>query len=302
MSPENGHANPDVRLAPVREHAERLSERLPGLLVQAERVASTVAQGVHGRRRTGVGETFWQFRLYQTGDSAKDIDWRQSARSRHLFVREQEWEAAQSVWIWCDLSRSMRFASHKRLQTKLDRAVLLTLALGAMLVRGGERVALLMPGERPRGGRQGLNALSRALASAETTDEALPPPVELPRFGRLVLISDFLEPVDVLRDRLGPHVGRAIGGSLLQILDPAEETLPYEGRVLFEGLEAEGLALVRNVGSVRQRYRSRLEAHEESLKSLVSRWGWRVATHRTDRAVEAALLTLYQMLAPRALR
>lgn len=301
MPPSPDKPSAGLQLAPLRERGERFAERLPGLLVDAQRVASTVAQGVHGRRRPGVGETFWQYRLYQTGDSAHDIDWRQSARTRHLFVREQEWEAAQSVWIWCDLSASMRFSSHTRIQSKIDRAILLTLALGAMLVRGGERVALLAPGERPRGGQHGLNALTRALASERVTDP-LPPAIELPRFARLVLVSDFLEPVDELRERLGPHVGRAIEASLLQILDPAEETLPYDGRVLFEGLESEGLALVRNVGNVRARYRARLEAHRENLSRLVGRWGWRLITHRTDRSVEAALLALYQMLAPRTLR
>ena len=94
-----------------REAGEQLGGRLPPLMIEADRVASTVAQGVHGRRRIGVGETFWQFRTYQPGDAAADIDWRQSARSRHLFVREQEWEAAASVWLWCDLSPSMGFRS-----------------------------------------------------------------------------------------------------------------------------------------------------------------------------------------------
>ncbi len=133
----------------LRQAAESLSQRLPSLLVEAERVSATVAPGVHGRRRTGMGETFWQFRQYQAGDAADSIDWRQSARSRHLFVREQEWEAAESVWLWCDLSESMAFRSGSKLPVKWERAVLLTLALAALLVRGGERVALLGGGQRP---------------------------------------------------------------------------------------------------------------------------------------------------------
>ena len=131
MSPESaaslGRQQNRLRLA-----AEALSQRLPSLLVEADRVAATVVPGVHGRRRTGMGETFWQFRQYQAGDAATSIDWRQSARSRHLFVREQEWEAAESVWLWCDLSDSMAFRSGPRLPLKWERAVLLTLALAAV--------------------------------------------------------------------------------------------------------------------------------------------------------------------------
>jgi uncharacterized protein (DUF58 family) len=284
----------------LRQQAETLSQRLPSLLVEADRVAATVAPGVHGRRRTGMGETFWQFRLYQTGDAASDIDWRQSARSRHLFIREQEWEAAESVWIWCDLSRSMSFRSTAPLPAKWERAALLTLALSALLVRGGERVALLGGGTRPASGRFGQEQLARGLTQAAGLREPLPPTTSLPRYARLVLISDFLQPIDVLRQRMAHFVGLGARACVLQLLDPAEELLPYEGRVLFEGLEHEGAALIDNVGSIRKRYVEVLRAHRETLGALCGRQQWRFATHRTDRPAETALLSLVAMLAPRA--
>ncbi len=302
MSPEPaGHAFARS-LVGIQDRSERLAQRLPGLLVEADRVASTVVQGVHGRRRTGVGETFWQFRPYGSGDDAHAIDWRQSARSRHLFIREQEWEAAESVWLWCDLSASMRFHSSRRLPTKLDRALLLTLGLAALLVRGGERVTLLGTGERPRGGRQGLNHLVRQITDSDSRAAPLPPLERLPRYARLVLVSDFLEPLEALRGRLHAFVAAGGRGCLLQIVDPAEEELPYEGRMLFEGMEREGRALIGNVGSIRQRYRTRFAAHREELTRLAGRQNWRLAVHRTDRTAEAGLLTLYQLLAPRAVR
>ncbi|MEN8196305.1 MAG: DUF58 domain-containing protein, partial [Pseudomonadota bacterium] len=129
--------------AAPRQEAERLGSALPPLLVEAERVAQTVAQGVHGRRRVGQGETFWQFRRYQPGDPTTAIDWRQTAKSQAVFVRETEWEAAQSVWLWRDSSPSMDYASGAELPPKQERAELLLLAAAALLVRGGERVALL---------------------------------------------------------------------------------------------------------------------------------------------------------------
>ena len=86
--------------------AENLADLLPPLLIEADRVAQAVIQGVHGRRRAGVGETFWQFRAYDQGDAASRIDWRQSARTDKLFVREREWEAAQSAYIWAEIGRA----------------------------------------------------------------------------------------------------------------------------------------------------------------------------------------------------
>ncbi len=74
---------------------------------------------------------------------ARQIDWRRSASSDHLYVREREWEAAHTVWLWPDLSPSMDFRSHLSTTTKRERAIVLMLAAAELLVRGGERVALL---------------------------------------------------------------------------------------------------------------------------------------------------------------
>ncbi|MEO1016410.1 MAG: DUF58 domain-containing protein [Pseudomonadota bacterium] len=290
----------------LRQEAERVSSRLPGLLVEADRVAMTVSQGVHGRRRTGVGETFWQFRYYQAGDAASDIDWRQSARSRHLFVREQEWEAAESVWIWCDLSRSMAYTSSRDATTKRDRAVILALGLANLLIRGGERIALFGSGERARGGRHGLNTFAEHLTANITADtnaaehRSLPQEHDLPRSARLVLISDFLVEQEQLAKSLAEFSARSASGCLLQIADPAEESFPFDGRVLFEGLEAEPTFLVNRSRSLRDGYRNLYQAHRRAISDLASRSGWRISHHRTDLSAEQGLLTLYQMLAPRA--
>lgn len=287
-------------VAAARAAGDRLAARLPALMIEADRVAATVAQGVHGRRRTGIGETFWQFRPYQHGDDAADIDWRQSARARQAFVREQEWEAAASLWLWCDLSRSMDFRSSAALPVKRDRALILTLALADLLVRGGERVALLGSGERPRAGRAGLNHLTRLLGAADSAAEPALPSAALPRHARVVLISDFMQPIDALAPQVAGMVAGGARGALLQVADPAEETLPYVGRVLFEGMEQEGRQLIGNVEVVRARYRQAYRAHREALTQLCLRQGWQFTAHRTDGSAEAGLLSLYLMLAPRA--
>lgn len=276
----------------IRQQSEALASRLPPLQVRAERVAATVAQGLHGRRRAGQGETFWQFRRYQQFDSARHIDWRRSARSRDLFVRETEWEAAQSVWIWRDASPSMHYRSRRDLAEKSDRADVLAVALAILLTEGGENVALLGEGMPARGGRSGLNILVETMAIATGGDSA--PPVEpLPRHAEVVLIADFLEPVSVYRDAIASLAARGCVGHCLQILDPAEEGFPFDGRIRFEGTESEAPHLLRRADQVRGDYRERLALHREELKELTTKAGWSFARHVTEHPPEAALLSLY---------
>ena len=271
--------------------------QLPPLLVEAERVAITVSQGVHGRRRVGQGETFWQFRQYEPGEPAQRIDWRESARSDRLYVRETEWEASESVWIWRDSSPSMAFSSSPSLATKRARSDLVALALAALLVRGGERVTLLGSGYPPA---TGMSVLDRLALMIERTDEpgsSLPAFEPLPRYGQLVMISDLLSPLPEIDGLARRFAALGVKGHLLQVLDPVEETLPFEGRVRFEGLENESDLLLSRVETIRSQYEARLQRHRDGLMALTQALGWTFATHRTDRATTTALLALYTALA-----
>ena len=286
----------------TRKRAEELAATLPPLLVSAEQVATTVYQGVHGRRRVGQGETFWQFRRYEWGDSAQMIDWRQSAKSQPLFVRENEWEAAQSVWLWRDTSPSMRFRSASLLSQKSERADLLLIALLSLLVRGGEHVALIGADFGPSGGRVTFNRLTEIVMRSGPPGPSLPPVAPLPRHARLVLIGDFLSPLDEIDEVVRGYATRGTAGHLLQILDPAEETLPFRGRNRSEGVEDDGTVVIDRTEDVRSAYLDRMTAQQRGLESIARAAGWSFATHLTDRPPQTALLALYAALAglPRA--
>jgi uncharacterized protein (DUF58 family) len=287
----------------AQQRAEQLASALPPLLVAAERIAATVEQGVHGRRRVGQGETFWQFRRYEPGDSATKIDWRQSAKSDPIFVREMEWAAAQSVWLWRDGSASMRYRSADSLPQKLERADLLTLALAALLVRGGERIALLGGGWRPVSGRTALNRMALQLGRDEAGHDSLPRFEPLPRHAHLVMVGDFLSPIEEIEPVVRGFAQSGVRGHVLQVLDPAEESLPFAGRVRFLGVEGEGETLMSRVETVREAYVGRLQAHREALAALARAVGWSFSTMRTDRPPQTALLALYLLLSePRGLK
>lgn len=283
----------------VRRDAEVSASRLPPLLVAAERVAATVAQGVHGRRRIGLGETFWQFRRYEPGDSLRSIDWRQSGKTDHVFIRETEWAAAQSVWLWRDASASMQWSSGKKLPEKRDRADLMMLALASLLTRAGERIGLLGIDERPSTGSVALDRMAFNLLGDALDHQSLDLPrfENLPRYSHLVLIGDFLSPLEDIDRRLRQFASSRINGHIVQVLDPAETTLPFDGRTRFEGLEDEGRILIKRVENVRDEYRDRLADHQAGLQDIARSIGWNFITHMTDHTPEQALLSLYVRMA-----
>jgi len=283
-----------------RHRAEHLAATLPPLMVAAERVASTVAQGVHGRRRVGTGETFWQFRQYQIGDQASDIDWRQSAKSDRVFVREHEWEAAQSVWVWCDASPSMHYSSDPALPTKHDRAAILALATSVLLVQGGEYVGLMGSDFPPATGRAALNRVAAELEAVPSAQSgSLPPHVRLPRAADILLISDFLTPFAEIEAHMRGLAAEGVTGTLMQVLDPVELDPPFTGHVRFEGLEGEADFTAGRADRLRQPYRTKIAARRDALATLARQLGWMSLTHATDHAPEAALLALYLALAER---
>lgn len=280
----------------LQHRAEELAATLPPLLVAAERVASTVSQGVHGRRRVGQGETFWQFRQYDRGDQPQSIDWRQSAKSDRVYVRELEWEAAQSVWLWRDASPSMGWRSAPSLAEKREVAELLLIALAALLQRAGEQVALIGSDERPSRGRLSLMRLADSL-ERNRDGAALPPRLPLPRHAQVVMFSDFLLPLEEIDASLRAYAARGVQGQVVQVLDPAEETLPYRGRVRFEGLEQEEPWLLSRVETTRAAYAERLAAQRAGLAAIAGSVGWGFIQHRSDRPPQTALLALYGALA-----
>ena len=285
----------------IRREAATLSARLPSLVIAARRVAQTVRHGVHGRRRAGSGQRrFWQF-LALSGlvSRSSRVDWRRSAREEHAFVREREWEAAHTVWIWFDRSPSMQFVSSLSWASKVDRAVLLALAFADLCVRGGERAGLLGL-TRPLATQGVVERLAEAIATEERlrgpSQAALPPALPAAPRSMVLLIGDFLsDPADVARAVRAVSAEGAIG-ELVMIVDPIEETYPFSGNTEFLHPTGSARMLTPRAQNLRDAYLARLAAHRDAVRSICVRSGWGMSLHRTDAAPAEILLALRMRL------
>lgn len=280
----------------LRGRAETLGGALPPLLAEAEHLAASVQLGEHGRRRSGMGDEFWQYRAAHAGDEARSIDWRRSARSDAHFVREKEWQAAQSVIFWVDAARSMSFTGDKARAPKSDRARLLALATAVLLVRGGERVGLSGADLPPRGGTLQLNRIALALGAEGEADYGVPNAQGLPSHGRAVFLSDFLGDPAPVEEALGRAADRGVQGALVQVLDPVEEAFPFDGRTIFESMSGAIRHETLRAGDLRARYLERLAERKDRLASAARATGWQYLCHHSGEAPLGALLWLYQAL------
>lgn len=285
-----------LEAVPQSEALARARQRatlIPDLLIDAKKLAATTINGWHGRRRRGIGENFWQFRPYVEGEAVNRIDWRRSARDDHTYIRDREWEAAHTIWLWADPSASMLFKSKGATVSKQSRAMVLMLALAELLSRSGERIA--WPGiAAPFSARSGAETLSLRLAAGQTS--AKPDLTPIKRFSEIVIASDFLDPLEDIFAGLQPLADRGIKGHLIETCDPAEETFPYAGRLEFIDPESGERLKLGRAETFAQDYRDLFQARRAELRAWAARFGWSHTLHHTDKPATEPLARLHLLM------
>ncbi len=267
---------------------------VPDLLVEARRIANTVIAGWHGRRRRGIGENFWQFRPYVEGEAVNRIDWRRSARDDHTYIRDREWEAAHTVWLWADPSPSMLYKSAAADVSKQSRALVLALAMAELLSRSGERIA--WPGlTDPFTARNGAERIASQLAHAAALP-ARPDLAGVRRHADVVLVSDFLDPVEETLDWLDVLARHGVRAHLVEVADPAEEAFPYAGRTEFTDPETGDKLTAGRAETLADAYRHLYLARRAELAGRCKRMGWSFTTNHTDRLASEALVRLHMAM------
>ena len=269
-----------------------LAASLPRLVLEARRIAANVIHGLHGRRRAGAGESFWQYRRFVSGEPAQNVDWRRSARDDHLYVREQEWEAAHTVWVWPDRSPSMAFASKEARDSKLERSLIVAFALAELLVAGGERVGI--PGlMAPTASRSVIDKMAQAMLHDDAERLSLPPSFVPSALAEIVVLSDFWSPIADIRAMLTGLSASGAHGTLVQIVDPAEESFPYSGRIEFVEPEGFGAITAGRAESWAGDYITRVALHRDQIRDETNRLDWLFTTHTTRRSAAELLLFLH---------
>lgn len=250
-----------------------------GTLSTRARAASAAHIGSAGRKRSGTGENFWQYRRHMTEDGAHRIDWRRSAREENLFVRETELETARTFLFWVDSSAGFDWSSDAKRVAKADRALVIVMALAGALSRSGERCGALGGG---RGAVSGARAPARVGEDLRNLTAQAPFPSGPRDIAAVVVASDFYQPLDLWRARLTPLAAKCRDGALLQVADPVEESYPFDGRVRFFRPGEQRERLIGRAQSIREGYLSRFAKRRQDMTDLAADLGWRFVSHVTS--------------------
>lgn len=280
----------------LRQKAESVSATLPALKVAAERAVNNIIHGDHNLKRAGLGERFWQFREYDESDRPQDIDWRQSGKGDHVFIRQREQQNSQSIYFWNARDAGMDFTSDQALMSKAAAAQILSLALAMLLAKADEQIGIFGSFKTGRSEHAIDRVCDYALGRDDDAIAANPAGFKLPQNSYLFQLGDFLAPLETIEDRFEHIAARSHNGCVVQILDPAELTLPFDGRVIFEDGRAKEEITVENIASIRAEYQDRIAVHNDALQAITLHQGWSFIQHHTDVPIEDTLAELWQLV------
>lgn len=261
-----------IENAGIFPEAKQYSDEIETLLLEARRLNRSLKMGEHGRRTAGAGSDFWQFRKFENGlDSPRLINWKQSAKSDGLFVRETEWSAPQTLSIVVDRTVD-NFIDHPKSKAYLNALIALTLGYAYSDVSEKVRIDCgeFLHMERPRDHVEIANALLRPAAS----NWRLPATNDIPQNSKALLLSSFFNDRGQLREFLAQVTERGITGCLVQVVTNDELTFPFSGRVKFENAAGASVFQSNQARGLKTEYLKKLADNQHQLNLLALSCGW----------------------------
>ena len=280
----------------IHQNASSVAEAAGQLLLQAELLAKAMVMGDHGRRSSGLGDHFWQYRAYENGiDTPRNIDHRRSAKQDQDFVRQLEWKAPQVLHLWVDAGASMQFRSDGFAE-KHKRASVMALALAIAAERAGERVGSYDGDLPPARGRGQIFRLAENLSVPIEKDYVSPGASNVVAGSSALIASDFFTDLKRTEYILARASDQRVRGVLLQVLDPAERSFPFRGHTIFQSVLGSVEHSTLWADDLRKPYCERLARHQERLKALASMVGWSFVCYDGSQSPISIASKLYFLL------
>ena len=255
--------------------------------------------GHQGQRRSGTGADFWQYKEYQDGDNSQNIDWRKSAKGDTHYIREREWEKAQTIAIWVSRSRMMQFAHKSDPYSKAQYAAILAYILSAKFMAAGEHIKFINAQIKSLHSAAQLPHFAHSLAEhcGKTIPHNKSDVGQVKSFP--ILISDFWEDLASVEKQIKQLSANNFRGLVIQVTSPAELSLPYKGRVILEPTSADSAEnfTISKIEDVKKEYTQRIETHQREIMHITNQYGCQYIHLSTARDPIDATMDIYRSLA-----
>ena len=145
----------------------------------------------------------------------------------------------------------------------------------------------------PTGSRNVIDKMAQAVLHDTAQRASLPPSFVPSSLSEIVVLSDFWSPIGEVHATLAGLSSTGAHGTLVQVVDPAEETFPYSGRIDFVEPEGFGTITAGRAETWAADYIARVARHREEIRAETRRLGWLFSVHNTDRSAAELLLFLH---------
>ena len=264
---------------------------LPDLLSESSILTRNILQGLHSTRFSGKGEAFWEFKEYRQGDNVGSIDWRKSASSNKLLVREKENETSEIIYFYYDKSKSMNFTSSNIIKSKYYLATLISLTLSRIFLRNRENVYLFNNNNIPIKCSHDLSNFGLDFLG-ESQNNNFPNEVNFKKNSLVIILSDFFFDKSLVKELIYKLKRKNISGYLIHVLDPLEINFEVGANVQLCDIETNKSLLLGDSSFLKKKYTENLNNLTLELQSISENNSWNYMLYKTEKNLNSFLLKL----------
>ena len=155
-------------------------------------------------------------------------------------------------------------------------------------------IQLGIPGlMNPTASRNVIDRIAQALLHDDAARLSLPPSFVPSALAEIVVLSDFWSPIGDIKSMLAGLSASGAHGTLVQVVDPAEESFPYAGRVEFVEPEGGGVITAGRAEKWASDYVARVALHRDQIRGEANKLDWLFSIHTTNRSAAELLLFLH---------
>jgi len=284
-----------IKISDLLKASDQYASVLPKIIFDSAMLSRNIIEGLHASRFSGKGEDFWQFKEYRQGDGLSSIDWRKSAATNKILVKQKENETAKTIYFYFDKTKSMNFKSEKKIRNKYQIAVLLTLTLSRIFLKNRENVFHFKTYKSIVKCSSNLSSFTKSFLFEENyirfPDKSL-----IANNSICFIISDFLYDIKKLKNYLINLKQKNISGFLIQILDPLEINFNIKENLILKDLETNAKLKVDESKKYKDFYDKKLNELHNNLKDLCQITNWSYLIHDTSKNIKLTILEIIKSI------